>query len=90
MKTLKLFILAFFVCTGMQTYAQTTTVSSPDKKISVTVDNAEKLSYSVKFKDRIIVNSSQLGFELKNETNLDGNFTLIKQVMIAGNSLHIS
>lgn len=79
MKTLKLFILAFFVCTGMQTYAQTTTVSSPDKKISVTVDNAEKLSYSVKFKDRIIVNSSQLGFELKNETNLDGNFTLIKQ-----------
>ena len=80
MKTARILFIFFLVSTGyLQTFAQNITVISPNKSISFTVDNGEKLDYSVMFKDRVIVNSSQLGFELKGEPSLDGNFMLVNQ-----------
>jgi len=59
--------------------AQTITVKSPDTNIVITVTNGEKLSYSVTFHDRNIVENSQLGFELKDEPAMTGNFGILDQ-----------
>ena len=80
-----LIVFILFTMGYLQAYSQNMTVTSPDKSISVTVDNGDKLVYSVKFKDRIIVNPSQLGFELKGEPNLDGNFNLVGQKAVTIN-----
>jgi alpha-glucosidase len=70
----------FFILTGyIQTFAQKIKVTSPDKNITVVIENGEELSYSIKSKDFIIVDTSLLGFELKNEPNMDGNFVVIEQ-----------
>lgn len=53
------------------------TIVSPDKKISVHIVSGEKLSYSVAYKDREIVQPSQLGFELRDEPILDGKFDVL-------------
>ena len=80
MKNAKLFILFFVVNAAyFQTDAQNISFTSPDKNISVTIDNGDKLSYLVQFNERVIVNPSQLGFELKDEPSLDGKFMFIDQ-----------
>ena len=80
MKNAKIVFLYFLMSAGcFQTFAQNITVTSPDKNITVTISNGDKLGYSVKFKDHVIVNPSQMGFELKGEPSLDGNFNLVNQ-----------
>lgn len=54
-------------------------VKSPDGNIVVTVNNNEKLSYSVTYLNRNIVNPSDLGFEFKDEPSMKGNFVIIDQ-----------
>jgi alpha-glucosidase len=72
-----LFILLFLP--GVLVNAQTISVKSPDNKIAVTVDNNEKLIYSVLFNGRTIIDPSQLGFEFKDELPMTGNFSIVNQ-----------
>ncbi len=60
-------------------YGQSFSVKSPDKKLSVSIGNNEKLTYSVSLEGRIIVDTSKLGFELKDEVKMDGDFLVLKQ-----------
>jgi alpha-glucosidase len=76
MKKLLLFLLFF---TGVVASAQTLIVKSPDLKIEVTVNNGEKLDYSVSFNGKQIINPSQLGFELKDELAITGDFNIVDQ-----------
>ncbi|RKD86175.1 glycoside hydrolase family 97 protein [Mangrovibacterium diazotrophicum] len=73
------FIMALLTCAHFISNAQAVTVSSPDEQIKVTIENTQKLSYSVDFNGREIINTSPLGFELKNEEDMTGNFTIQKQ-----------
>ena len=61
------------------TSAQTVTIKSPDSNIVVTIINDAKISWSVTYKGKTVVNTSQLGFEFKNEQPLTGNFEIIEQ-----------
>ena len=74
---LLLVILTEALC--FQSLAQTITITSPDHFIAVSVANGELLTYSVRFKDRLMVDNSPLGFEFQNEPVLDGNFILTGQ-----------
>jgi alpha-glucosidase len=74
------YILILLLLAGfIQGNAQNIFLTSPDKNITVSIINADKITYSVKFMDRIIVNTSQMGFELQNETVMDGNFIITGQ-----------
>ena len=57
-------LLLFFCLTSS---AQEFKVTSPDKNIVFNLNNGEKPNYSVTFKERAIINPSQMGFEFKNE-----------------------
>ena len=61
------------------TSAQTVTIKSPDSNIVVTISNEAKLLWSVIYKGKSVVDTSQLGFEFKNEQPLTGNFEIIEQ-----------
>ena len=59
--------------------SQTITVRSPDNKIEITILNKDKLSYSVSYAGKPIINPSQLGFEFKDEPPMTGNFNAVDQ-----------
>jgi len=77
MKSIATTVLAVF--SFLSAESQELKVSSPDQKISVTINNGTLLQYSVHFKGRSLVKNSQLGFELKGEPVLNGNFTVVEQ-----------
>ncbi len=80
MNSLKfLFITLSFLTGTLQTRAQKIIVTSPDKNIVVTIENGQKLSYLVNAKNRVILNLSKLGFEIKDEPILDGDFNISGQ-----------
>ncbi len=79
MNTIKSFLSILFTIPGLMTFAQNVTVKSPDNNIVVTISNDEKLSYSVTYRGLIIVNPSQLGFDLKDEQPMTGNFIVVDQ-----------
>jgi alpha-glucosidase len=64
---------------GLTLTAQDFTVISPDRNIIFNVNNSEKLNYSITFKGREIINSSQMGFEFKNESPMNGGFIVLDQ-----------
>jgi len=74
-----MFLLLFFI--GVKSNGQTIAVKSPDNKIEVTISNNEKLTYSVSFNGKIIINPSQLGFEFKDEPVLMSNFSIVDHSM---------
>jgi alpha-glucosidase len=78
MRTLFRFLL-LFILHGFTAYSQTLTVQSPDGKIIVMINNGEKLTYSVAFQEKPVVNSSQMGFEFKDEPAMEGNFAILGQ-----------
>jgi len=59
--------------------AQIITVKSPDDKIVVTINNNEKLIYSISYNGKTIINPSQLGFEFKDELAMTGDFFVVDQ-----------
>jgi alpha-glucosidase len=75
-KTLGLILVTFFAVT---LHGQNISVKSPDNKIIVTVSNDKILSYTVTYNGRNIINPSPLGFELKDEPLLKGDFVIIDQ-----------
>jgi alpha-glucosidase len=72
-----LFLLSGII--GGITNAQNITVNSPDNNIVITISNSDRLTYSVTFKGKVIVNPSRLGFELKDELEMTGNFLIVDQ-----------
>jgi alpha-glucosidase len=70
-------LLFLFIVTA--TGAQTVTLKSPDNGIVVTVMNDASLSWSVDYKGKPVVNTSRLGFELKDEQPMTGNFEILDQ-----------
>jgi alpha-glucosidase len=79
MNTFIKLLLLLILFTGLAVNAQIISVKSPDNNIGVTISNGEKLSYSVTFRGRNIINPSQLGFELKDETVMTGSFDILNQ-----------
>lgn len=57
--------------------AQTVTASSPDGNLQMQVKVGDRLSYSITYKGKKVVDESSMGFELKNEKPMDGNFRLL-------------
>ena len=56
--------------------AQEFTITSPGNKIELSVNNSSSLTYSVTFNGNVIISSSQLGFEFKNEPPMNGGFAV--------------
>ena len=79
MNTIKINLWLFLVIIGGLSNAQNIAVKSPDNNIVITISNSEKLTYSVTFRGKNIVNPSQLGFELKDELAMTGNFNVVDQ-----------
>jgi alpha-glucosidase len=79
MNSYKIYLLLLLCLAGVTSAAQDFTIKSPDNTIGVTVSNNEKLSYSVTFRGREIINPSQLGFEFKDEPAMTGNFLVVDQ-----------
>lgn len=59
-------------CMGLQ--AETYEVTSPNGDIAVRINNEMALTYSVTYKGDTVIGTSHMGFELKNETPMTGNF----------------
>jgi alpha-glucosidase len=79
MKSFKFCLLFFLFTSELGLTAQTINLKSPDNKITFSIDNGEKLTYSVTFLNRNIINTSPLGFELKEEPVMTGNFVILDQ-----------
>ena len=72
-------LVLLFLLVSSAAFGQKFTVKSPDSKIVVYIDNGDKLVYSVSFEGRIIINPSTMGFELKDELPMTGNFSIVNQ-----------
>jgi alpha-glucosidase len=79
MNIIKKNLLLVLFMTGVLAKGQEITVKSPGSNITVTISNNDKLTWSVSWRSRIIVNPSPMGFELKNEDAMTGNFTILDQ-----------
>jgi alpha-glucosidase len=80
MKLIKILnLVSLIIILESNIYGQSFIIKSPDKKISVSIGNNEKLTYSASFDGRMIVDTSKLGFELKDEVKMDGEFIVLKQ-----------
>jgi alpha-glucosidase len=78
-KIIKNLLFILFVLPGFTANCQDFSVKSPDNNIVVKISNGEKLVYSVAFNGRTIINPSFLGFELKDEPAMSGNFQITDQ-----------
>jgi len=79
MRKLKLlWILVTGIC-SLNVKAQEIKVSSPNNHIVFTISNNEQLRYDVSFIARSLIKNSLLGFELKGEPILAGDFMVMKQ-----------
>jgi len=65
--------LVVLLSTTIAANAQLYTLSSPDKQITVTINNGDALNYAVKYKDKEVIASSPMGFEFKGEQNMGEN-----------------
>lgn len=59
--------------------AQDYQVLSPDKKISISINNADNLNYSVTFNGKTVIRESALGFEFKAEPSMNKGFSVIEK-----------
>lgn len=57
-------------------WAQDYTVQSPDGHITLSVSNHEKLNYSVQLDGKTLIAPSPMGFQLKKESDMVGNFAV--------------
>jgi len=77
---MKKIILGIIVCFGISSWAQE--IQSPSKKISVSfsLTSAGKPTYQISYLNQKIVEESELGIALKDNTALDHGFSLIDQI----------
>ncbi len=62
--------------------AQDYTIQSPDGHITLQVCNQETLTYSVSLDGKTLIGTSPMGFQLKGETDMKGNFTVTNNAII--------
>jgi hypothetical protein len=80
MKIKKLLTIVLLASTYATAFAQSFTVNSPNKKISLLLklNEAGALNYSVNFKAKPVVETSKLGFKIKEQDDLMNNFSILK------------
>jgi alpha-glucosidase len=64
---------------------QSFTIISPDNRLVFILNNKQDLDYSVTFGDKVVINTSKLGFEFKDEKPMAGNFTVLAHQTISEN-----
>ena len=80
MKNRLIFICLLLLSMGL--YAQNFKVASPDGHIILTVGNYERLTYSVALDGKVVVGTSPMGFALKGERDMDGNFEVTNDTKV--------
>lgn len=80
-------ILLLLIFINVLANSQVIKVKSPDNKIEFTITSNDKLIYSVSYNGRIIINPSPLGFELKDELPMTGDFTVVNQSVKSFNEI---
>jgi alpha-glucosidase len=85
MKPITKSLLPLLLLTAITAKGQNVIVKSPDNNIAVTIGNGDKLTWSVTWHDRAIINPSVLGFEFKDEEAMSGNFTIMDQSVTSTN-----
>lgn len=55
-------------------YAQKYSMQSPDGHIALTISNQQQLTYSVQLDGKTLIAPSPMGFQLKDEKEMKGNF----------------
>ena len=83
MRASQLFLIIFFPLTtvllpGVALYAQEWSLLSPDKKISVKISNKDKVSYTVSYGRRVVINKSPLGIR-RDDQVFDGSLQFIEK-----------
>ena len=78
-KRLLLVLIVFAKAFCFQALAQTISINSPDQHISVNVNNGDQLTYSVRYREKLMIDNSVLGFEFQGEPAINGNFILTEQ-----------
>ena len=89
MKNIILFLICFQLCNDL-TAADKIVISSPDNKIQVTVDYKDKLSYYIKFQDKIILQPSYIDITLNSGKSLSDNLAISKKIIRSVNEKLIS
>ncbi len=67
---------------GNALQAQDYSVASPDGHISLTVSNQQTLTYSVQLDGKTIIAPSPMGFQLKGEKDMSGNFAVTNDARV--------
>jgi alpha-glucosidase len=76
-KPMKRLTLLLFILNCIAAYPQDNfEVRSPDGQIAFIINNGDKLTYSVTFRGKEIVQPSVLGFEFRSEPAMAGNFVV--------------
>ena len=70
-------LILFFLLISLFCQAQNFEVFSPDHTISVSINNSDKVRYSVTFNGKVVIQESELGFEFKNEPAMSKDFVVI-------------
>jgi len=70
--------------------ADSLTISSPDKNIVVTVHYQSELSYSIKYRNRVVLLPSYIDLKLTNGQDLSGDFRVLRKSFRSVNEKIIS
>lgn len=69
-------LLAILFLDVTSAVAESYQVTSPNGEILLTVDNGERLTYSIRYRDNLLVDDSPMGFEFKDEEPMLGGFVV--------------
>ena len=75
--TMRYLILSVFSVVSVCGLAQHYSITSPGKKISVTVSNTTSLTYRVAYQGKEVIKSSSLGFKLNKPATDLSTFTIV-------------
>ena len=78
-----LLLIIFFNLSANLFASDSVVVYSPDKKISVSVHYKDKITYSIKYGDEIILQPSLIDLELENGQRLSNNLKLQKKTTLS-------
>lgn len=79
---MKKYLLPLALCTCMVASAQQLTVTSPDGRIRMEISNGKQLTYQVTYNGQTMVEPSVMGFELKGEKPMGGDFKLMETPVV--------
>lgn len=83
MKTkITLLVLLLFASVRTEAGPERLALQSPDGQITLTIDYAADLSYTLTYRGNRLVNESPLGFQFQNEPDMRGGFTLLNAPQI--------